>query len=175
MYTDILILSALHRQPQHGYEIKKSLESLFGGFLTLTNSMLYPALQRFEEMGAVRREVLRQEGKPDRHIYHLTDLGIAVMRGLMRDFPPEVAKREAEFLVRVAFFDLLEPRERLDILEGRQSVLSRRQTNIPRMRETLNGARRLPFVGHVLTFREQQFQLELDWIEALIQEQRRLL
>lgn len=175
MYTDILILSALHRQPQHGYEIKKSLESLFGGFLTLTNSMLYPALQRFEEMGAVRREVLRQEGKPDRHIYHLTDLGIAVMLDLMRDFPPEVAKREAEFLVRVAFFDLLEPQERLDILQARQSVLSRRQANIPRMRESLNSIGRLPFVGHVLTFREQQFQHELDWIEALIQEQQRLL
>ncbi|MGB8345462.1 MAG: PadR family transcriptional regulator [Ktedonobacteraceae bacterium] len=175
MYTDILILSALHRRPQHGYEIKKSLESLFGGFLTLTNSMLYPALQRFEEMGAVQRVVLRQEGKPDRHIYHLTDRGIAIMLDLMRDFPPEVAKREAEFLVRVAFFDLLDPQERLDILKTRQGVLSRRQANIPRMKETLYGMGRLPFVGHVLTFREHQFQLELDWIEALIQEQQRLL
>jgi len=43
------------------------------------------------------------------------------------------------------------------------------------MKKTLYSTGRLPFVSHVLTFREQQFQLKLDWIEALIQEQQRLL
>jgi len=64
----------------------------------------------------------------------------------------------------------------LDILlKTRQEILSRRQANIPLMKKTLYSTGRLPFVSHVLTFREQQFQLKLDWIEALIQEQQRLL
>lgn len=175
MYADILILSALSTRPQHGYEIKKSLEGIFGGFFTLTNSMLYPALRCFEEMGAVQCAVVRQEGKPDRHIYRLTDRGIEVMQDLMRDFPPELAKRDAEFLVRVSFFGLLDPQERLDILKTRRSVLSRRQANIPHMRERLSATPQVPFANRVLMFREQQFQLELDWIDGLIQEQALLL
>jgi len=35
-------------------------------------------------------------GTPDRHIYRLTDRGNEVMLHLMRDFSPEMAKREAK-------------------------------------------------------------------------------
>jgi DNA-binding PadR family transcriptional regulator len=36
--------------------------------VSLNNNVLYPALKQFEELGAVVREVVPQEGKPNRHI-----------------------------------------------------------------------------------------------------------
>ena len=68
-YVDILILQNLIARPAHGYEIKKSVERIMGGAFAVNNNVLYPALRRFEEMGAVEREVVHQEGKPDRHVY----------------------------------------------------------------------------------------------------------
>ncbi len=175
VYSDILILSTLRIQARHGYDIKRSLEESFGGFLTLTNSMLYPALQRFEEMGAVRREVVRQEGRPDRHIYSLTDRGNEVMHDLLCDFPPEIARRDAEFQVRAAFFGLLMPEERIAILETRKATLTKRRNTLPRLKAVPHDSQIMPYLTSLLTLREQQFQRELDWIEQCIQEQQLLI
>ncbi len=55
MYAEIVILAMLRQRPQHGYEIKKGIEQVFGGTVALNNTVLYPTLKRFEEAGAVVR------------------------------------------------------------------------------------------------------------------------
>ena len=175
MPIDLLILAVLRRRPQHGYELKKSIEAITADLFPLSNSLLYPALRRFEEMGAVQREVVPQEGKPDRHLYHLTDRGTEVMQSLLRDFPPEVARRDGEFWVRASFFGLLEPTERLEILRARKQVLERRLANFPRLRALESDEQAQDFLSQVLAFREQRFQHELAWIEEAMQTQQRLL
>ena len=57
MYVEILILAHLSRQPAHGYEIKRSVEQSLGEAYAINNNQLYPTLRRFEEMGAITREV----------------------------------------------------------------------------------------------------------------------
>lgn len=175
MYIEILILANLRRGPQHGYELKKAIESITADLFPLSNSLLYPALRRFEEMGAVQREVVPQEGKPDRHLYRLTDRGVEVMLSLLRDFPPEVARRDSEFWVRASFFGMLEPAERLEILRARQRVLVHRLTNFANLRVMQVDAPTRESLLAVLAFREQRFQQELAWVEEGIQTQERLL
>src|SRR6266699_689706 len=108
MYSEIVILAMLHQGPRHGYEIKKDVERALGGMVPLNNKTLYLTLKRFEEMGAVTRQVIPQEGKPNRHLYQLTDRGIELLHAQLRDFEPEQAGADAEFFTRVSFFDLLE-------------------------------------------------------------------
>ena len=175
MWVDVLILASLRAQPRHGYEIKRSIEQIFGGMFSLTNSTLYPALKRYEEMGAVARQVVRQEGKPDRHIFSLTDRGEAVLHDVLCDFPPEVARREAEFLVRIAFLALLAPEERIAVLETRQSMVRQRRANLPRLREGLRDPLLAPDIERLIALREDQWQVELEWIETALAEQRRWL
>src|SRR5690242_19683058 len=135
MYAEIIILASLGARPQHGYEIKKNVERALARSISLNNKVLYPALKRFEEMGAVQREVERQEGKPDRHIYRLTDRGTEVLQGLLQDFSPEVLRSDAEFLVRVAFFHLLEPEIRLEILQIRAELVAKDLAHIQGLKE----------------------------------------
>jgi DNA-binding PadR family transcriptional regulator len=123
MYAEIVILAMLRQRPQHGYEIKKSIEQVFGGTVALNNTILYPTLKRFEEMGAVVREVVQQEGKPNRHLYHLTERGSELLHTLLCDFPAEQVGNEAEFFTRVAFFEFLDPQERQAILSKRLAYL----------------------------------------------------
>jgi DNA-binding PadR family transcriptional regulator len=169
MYVDILILAYLSVRPQHGYEIKKNVEQVLGREISLNNGMLYPALRRFEEMGAVERTVERQQGKPDRHIYHLTPLGHTIMHDLLTEFPPELARNDAEFLVRVSFFDVLEPQERLDILAARSDILRDSLTHHERIRASVDAEQvTIPDFGRrVMAFEEQQTRDELAWIEEL--------
>src|SRR5437763_14868519 len=123
MYSEILILAMLQQGPRHGYDIKKDVERALGGTVSLNNKTLYLALKRFEELGAVTRQVVPQEGKPSRHIYHLTERGIELLQAYLRDFGPEQAGADAEFFTRVAFFDLLEAEEREAILTQRLAYL----------------------------------------------------
>src|SRR5260370_17473602 len=107
MYSEIVILAMLHQGPRHGYEIKKDTERALGGMVPLNNKTLYLALKRFEEMGAVTRQVIPQEGKPNRHLYQLTEHGIALLQASLRDFPAEHASHHTYFFPRVPFFQFI--------------------------------------------------------------------
>lgn len=171
MYVDILILAHLANRPQHGYEIKKNVGRVLGTGVAINNNLLYPALRRFEEMGAVEREVERQQGKPDRHVYHLTDLGREILHDLLREFPEDIAGNDAEFLVRIGFFDLLDSEARRDILTTREKVqrdeLSHLRQMMPLAEED---EERHPYALRVLTHLERRIQHELDWIAELKRE-----
>jgi DNA-binding PadR family transcriptional regulator len=171
MCVDILILESLATRPQHGYEIKKGVERILGSDFSINNNLLYPALRRFEELGAVSREVVRTPGRPDRHVYHLTDRGVELLQHMLSEFPPNLAEDQAEFQVRVAFLDLLEPAARLDILAAREAVVRKRLAHLERMSEVeAQDAPRHPYAARLIAFNESQARHELEWIAALMQE-----
>jgi DNA-binding PadR family transcriptional regulator len=169
LYIDILILACLREQPAHGYEIKKRVERILGGSLTLNNNLLYPALKRFEELSAVTREVERHEGRPDRHTYRLTDRGAEVLQALLHEFSPALARDQVEFLVRVAFFHLLDPPARREILRGREAALTAHLAHFDRVLPQAERATN-PGGARVIAFLTRQIQQELEWIAYLAQE-----
>jgi len=168
VYIDILILAELSSRPYHGYELKRQVEWILGE--PLNSNHLYPALRRYEEMGAIFHEVERQSGRPDRHVYHLTEQGKDVLQALLRDFSPDLARHESEFQTRVAFFHLLDPGDRLTILLTRREVLEQR---LQHRQHALALAREHPhatYVHSVLDLQLRQIQQELEWMATLIQE-----
>jgi DNA-binding PadR family transcriptional regulator len=170
MYVDILLLAELTSQPYHGYELKRQVERILGGTVTINANQLYPALRRFEEMGAVSRAVERQLGKPDRHIYSLTERGWEVLRDLLQDFPPTIARSDAEFGSRVAYFHLLEPPARLAILTTREEVLRQHLRHLEQSQQLVgkNDDSQWFYVAQFLLFQRQQLQHELAWLNTLI-------
>ena len=171
MYVDILILAELATQPYHGYELKRHVERIMGGTLTINANQLYPTLRRFEEMGAVSREVERQSGKPDRHIYSITNRGLEVLQDLLQDFPSDLACLDSEFGARVAFFHLLEPHARLTILTTREEVLRQHLLHLEQSQKLVSENNpQFFYMTRLLSFQRQQIQQELAWLAALMQE-----
>jgi DNA-binding PadR family transcriptional regulator len=171
MYTEIVILALLSVEPRHGYELKKQGERILG--ISLNNKVLYPALKRFEELGAVQREVERQEGKPDRHVYHITDRGKELLQAILLDYGPEIANSEAEFLTRVAFFEMLEPEARLVILETRVRAIEKVLARMQEVEAMAIEGGAASYHMRVIQFRAQQTRNEFDWLKALIEETQR--
>lgn len=175
MYAEIVILAMLRQRPQHGYEIKKSIEQAFGGTVALNNTILYPTLKRFEEMGAVVREVVQQEGKPNRHLYHLTERGIALLHTLLCDFPSEQAANEAEFFTRVAFLEFLAPQERQEVLKKRLAYLQGGLDYLQHLQEMATEGECAPGISmsnaqRVLAFHLQRVRHEYQWIATWLEE-----
>jgi DNA-binding PadR family transcriptional regulator len=180
MYSEILILAMLRVGKRHGYEIKKDIDRALGGMVTLNNKTLYLALKRFEEMGAVTREVIPQEGKPNRHLYELTERGIELLQALLRDFGEDAAGNEAEFFTRVSFFDFLEVPERKVILGARLAYLQRGLEYVQSLQQMAQQgedcSKIIPSHSHaqrVLAFHIKRIRDEYEWIGAFLQELQR--
>lgn len=165
----------LQQRPRHGYEIKKDVEQALGGTVALNNKTLYLALKRFEELGAVTRQVLPQAGRPNRHLYQLTERGIELLQAYLRDFPPELAASDAEFFTRVAFFDFLEPKDRQAILKRRLTYLQKSLEYLQAMYQQTEAGDCGPDMGptnaqRVLAFHTRRIRDEYQWIAAWIEE-----
>src|SRR5712691_6861456 len=139
--------------------------------VALNNKTLYPALKRFEEMGAVTRQVMVQIGKPNRHLYELTERGIEVLQASLRDFGPEQAGVDAEFFTRVSFFDFLEVPEREAILGIRLAYLQRGLEYLGSLQQMADEgedcANVVPSISHaqrVLAFHTRRLRDEYEWI-----------
>lgn len=171
MYIDLLILAELRSRPYHGYELKRQVEWILGE--ALNSNHLYPALRRFEEIGAIYHEVERQEGRPDRHVYHLTNQGKEVLHTLLRKFSADLAGNDREFQTRFAFFHLLDEASRLAILKTRHAVLLERLQHRQQALEALALVCEQPqatYAHSLLELQIRQIQLELEWIATHIQE-----
>jgi DNA-binding PadR family transcriptional regulator len=172
MYSEIVILAMLRKQPRHGYDIKKDVERALGGAASINNKTLYPTLKRFEEMGAVEREIVAQEGKPNRHLYHLTERGAELLQAYLRDFPTDLAANKAEFFTRVAFFDLLEPEARQKILKARLAHLQGILDHLLLLQQKPWGESQTLYPQRVLAFQIQQTRREYQWLADWLEEMR---
>src|SRR5215472_15695736 len=166
MYLDILVLAHLAHRPAHGYEIKKLVDRSLGA-PRLNNNVLYPALKRFEEAGAIEGELVPQRGVPPRRVFRLTTSGHELLRSLLEDFPDDVAGSDEEFLTRLAFFHLVAPEARREILARRGLALRGRIDHLDAMAQLAAIDRDEPYAQRLLDFQRRQAENELAWVGEL--------
>lgn len=170
MYIDILILTLLLRGARYGYEIKKHAQFVLGNAMPINNNALYPSLRRLEKLGAVAKTIEEQSGKPDRHLYKPTPKGKKLRGQMLGEFTPVQAKNNAEFFIRVVFFDDIAPALRSHILATRSQILRDRLRFFDDVTPNVSTDQ---YDGEVLSFNRQQTLRELEWIEKLDNEERR--
>jgi DNA-binding PadR family transcriptional regulator len=172
MYLDILVLAHLAHRPAHGYEIKKMVDRSVGS-ARLNNNVLYPALKRFEEAGAIEGELVPQQGVPPRRVFRLTESGHELLRSMLEDFPDELAGSDEEFLTRLAFFHLIAPEARREILGRRQVALISRIGHLDEMARLAAVDPDEPYARRLLDFQRRQAENELAWVGQLAEEEER--
>jgi DNA-binding PadR family transcriptional regulator len=172
MYLDILVLAHLVRAPAHGYEIKKRVDRSLGS-PRLNNNVLYPALKRFEEAGAIEGELVPQQGVPPRRVFRLTGAGHDLLRSLLEDFPQDLADTDEEFLTRLAFFHLIAPEARRDILARRERALRGRIAHLDDMARLAEVDPEEPYARRLLDFQRRQAENEVAWVAELTAEEER--
>ncbi|MDB5055634.1 MAG: transcriptional regulator, PadR family [Bacilli bacterium] len=75
MKAQDVILGILMNGSKSGYDIKKDFETVFSYFYDASFGSVYPALKVMEKEGLIKKEILIQEGKPNKHMYSITDMG----------------------------------------------------------------------------------------------------
>jgi len=114
---DLVILGVLMGHSAHGYAIKQAIEASFGKrYVGMSNSSLYPKLNKLEADGFIVGKREQQEKVPDRKIFEITPAGIEHLKKLVAE-PPSPRDTEFDFKSRAVFFGLITPAERRRILE----------------------------------------------------------
>jgi DNA-binding PadR family transcriptional regulator len=159
------MLRVLADDPRHGYEIKKSVERILGG-RSINNNVLYPALRRFEEQGAIQRVAAEADpGRPPRNVYRITEIGYDLLQAMIRDADPALLADDNEFHTRVAFFGDLDVQDRLRIIRARREIVESSIAHLAAMRP--EAAAQQPWGVRVMDFNLGQKRQELGWLDNL--------
>lgn len=98
--TEFAILGLLAEEPRSGYDIKNEIEERLSHFWSQSFGHIYPMLKRLDESGLVTKTVERQDGRPDRKVYCITDEGRSALRDWFTEPMSPPAPRN-ELLLRI--------------------------------------------------------------------------
>ncbi len=106
------ILGLISNGDKTGYEIMTVFRDSLSHFWTAQTSQIYRELQAMEKAGWIRRTVVPQSGKPDRHVFSITPAGRSeLVRWLREDNIPRGFRNP--FLMKTFFLGELPVEENL--------------------------------------------------------------
>ncbi|HEY3418467.1 MAG TPA: PadR family transcriptional regulator, partial [Armatimonadota bacterium] len=133
MSLEHAILGFLQYGPSSGYDLKEVFDLSVQHFWPADQSQIYRTLSRLEEHGWAEREVIEQEERPDKKVYHITEEGRQELRGWLTTPLPFKGGRSAP-LIQVFFAGQLSDEELLTMFRRAAEQL----------RQGLAGLQRIP-------------------------------
>ena len=106
MDVELMILGFLMSGPKTGYRLKAISGKLIM-FYNITLNKIYPVLRKLEGKGYVKKEIVFQTGKPNKHLYSLTQSGKKYFFEKLKE-PPAPIDIGNPFFVKAFFFRFLD-------------------------------------------------------------------
>ncbi len=116
MSLEHAILGFLQYGPLSGYDLKKVFDNSVRHFWPADQAQIYRTLARLAEHGWAVQEVVEQQDRPDRKVYHITDAGRQELRRWLVTPLPQSDHRSPD-LIQVFFAGQLTDEEILPIFE----------------------------------------------------------
>lgn len=159
-----LALGLLMHGPDHGYQLDQTLSDVFGMIWKAGQTKLYVTLSGLEEEGLLRTELERQENRPDRKVYHLTEAGRQVFLEWLEGPVSSLRSARVELLAKLRFYQWLELPDVEKLVRAQQEIyrimINEWQAD--------QGGEEDPFLRQVYEFRVQQAQFIIDWLESYL-------
>ncbi|WP_035758376.1 PadR family transcriptional regulator [Granulicoccus phenolivorans] len=114
------ILGLLSVQQMSGYDLGRAFANSITHLWHADQSQIYRTLTRLGDTGAIETTVINQDGKPDRKVHALTEVGRAELDAWLRS-PLEQEQSKEPFLARLFFAAPLGVPAVLDLLAEREA------------------------------------------------------
>jgi DNA-binding PadR family transcriptional regulator len=169
----LVVLSLLAEEPMHAYRMQRMLTERRKDQVAniAQRNSVYQTIDRLQRSDLIRvRETARDERRPERTVYEITDEGSATFREWMSSTLAKPAREYPIFPAALAEVALLSPAQVLAPLEERAAALAAR---LDAMAAELAGAPPLPRV--LLLEHEYErtvVEAELGWVRAVIDDLR---
>ena len=173
MSIEYTILGFVMEEPAHGYSINKYLRENFSKDFGINDGQLYPALQRLEARGWIRKRVVPQRRNPAKHLYRATADGQRAFFEWLEE--PDVERDpvrydffwKQDFLQRCTFFRYLEPDAVQARVERKIAELDRRIADLERVSERLEERQADPYRRMIVEYGIRYQEMQRDWLAQL--------
>lgn len=173
MSLDHAILGFLNYKPLSGYDLKSSFDMSVRHFWPADQSQIYRTLSKLTEHGYAEVEVVEQDDRPDRKVYHITDAGREKLHDWLTSDLPHGGERIAA-LIQIFFAGGLSDEE-IVVMLRRLADSKRRQLEglrgLPKARDVEKDdsyKRDSYFWGLTLEYGIHMVGTSLTWIEDVI-------
>jgi DNA-binding PadR family transcriptional regulator len=166
----LAVLALLYEAPMHPYRMQRLIKER--GKDEVVNvrqrASVYQTIERLERDGLiVPRERNREEGRPERTVYELTEEGRETARAWLRVMLSTPRREFPEFPVAIAYLPLLSTEEVLYLLEERIGDLEGELSRIDSLLvEDRDAVPRLFLLE--MEYLRAVLEAELGWVRALV-------
>lgn len=175
MSLEHAILGFLTYRPMSGYDLKKIFDTSVRHFWPADQAQIYRTLNWLSEKGWADVEVVEQEDRPDRKVYHITEAGREELRQWLTTPLPMAQSRSAP-MIQVFFAGQLPDEEVIAMFERaaeHMRMLLQQYDRIPERIDAYADYVRSPreFFFWMLTLEigKMTARTNLEWIESIIQ------
>jgi len=161
-----LALGLLMRRPDHGYQLDQTLGEMFGMIWKAGQTKLYVTLSNLEKEGLLRIEMERQENRPDRKVYHLTNSGREEFLEWVQEPIKSLRAARVELLAKLRFYHWLDLPDPEKLIQSQAEIfqIMINEWQADQLRE------KDPFLRQVYGFRINQARFIIDWLSDFQQE-----
>ena len=179
MSLSYAMLGLLTYGPMTGYDLKKIFDKSISNIWSASLSQIYRELSILEKKGYVLSNIQKQEDKPDKRIYKITEKGEKSFLNWLNDFPEKLSfpKRD-EFMLRIFFGSKLRKKE---LIKQFERFISQKRSYLTTLNEieknfslcssefTVESEKKEELLWH-LTIKRGQMTLEtvIKWAEECI-------
>lgn len=155
-------LGLLMRGPRHGYQLHSDFERYLGAIWRCGRSQFYAALKMLEAADLVSSSMEPQEGRPPRHVLHITPAGQEAFLQWLNTPVLSIRQMRVEFLSKLRFFDLLGLPGAPALIEAQMAVCDERLARLESAQGAGGGD---DFETLVYAFRKGQLEAVRAWLE----------
>jgi PadR family transcriptional regulator, regulatory protein AphA len=169
--TRYAVLGLLSMESMSGYDIKKRFESLASNFWNESYGQIYPILKRLVNEEMATRSIQKQEGKPDRHIYTLTQKGHKELEFWLKEkVEPYVGRHE--ILLKLFFGDKIPVKDNLRQLAHFKTMHEKELSDLKSLKKNLTaenqGKSYFPYWMMTVRFGELVNEAYVKWADEIL-------
>ena len=171
-----MIMGALIDCSLHGYDMKKKVFKKGFGDFGINDGQLYPLLKKLEKEGLIHKEVVQQEGMPNRHKYSLTKEGrrdfqewLESSEGEERSIRYEFMRKDV-FVVRCNYIRRLEKSKAVEKMESQMEIVERTIKDFLWARQRMIEKKVDPYRIKILEYGIKKQEARLEWLREFLEE-----
>jgi DNA-binding PadR family transcriptional regulator len=165
------VLGILSLRPMSGYDIRKTIKASLSNFWSESYGQIYPILRSLVEDGLATISVETQTGKPNRHVYALTEAGRKELERWLRK-PVEYEVGRSEILLKLFFGWQMPPEESLHKVEQfrelQQQLLHKYEGIEQWLKEAESGHPGLPYWLMTVSYGKHISRALTDWSDETL-------
>jgi DNA-binding PadR family transcriptional regulator len=161
--------------PDYGYNLKNRISSKVLHDFGINDNQMYPTLKKLEKEGYVKKEVVYQEGSPNRNMYHIMEKGkkyfldwLESDEGEEKGFRYEIIRKDA-FIVRCIYILSLERDKAVQKVEKQIRLVEETVSDFTFALNRMKEKNISPLKVKILEFGLINQQARLEWLYKFLE------